>query len=180
MTTAFQLRKAASIVSKGGVILYPTDTIYGLGCDPFNYSAVRRIFNIKRRSGSKTLILAAANMQQLSSCIDVPAGTDLTADTPTTWIVPANHDCPPWLVAEDGSIAVRIARHPVIESLCDIVESPLVSTSANISGQRPVRDSSSIHRNFHGLVDCMLLGNEHSSGKASTIRRFDNNNIVRD
>lgn len=179
MSTPFQVRRAANIISKGGVILYPTDTIYGLGCNPFDYHAVRRIFRIKRRSGSKTLILAAGTMQQLSACIDVPEGTDLSAPTPTTWIVPANDACPTWLVADDGTIAVRIADHPVIRGLCDATTLPLVSTSANISGRRPVNDPASIHRTFHDRVDAILVGDEHSTGSASTIRFLNSDKVIR-
>ena len=179
MTTPFQVRRAANIVSKGGVILYPTDTIYGLGCNPFDHQAVRRIFRIKRRSGSKTLILAAGTMEQLKRCIDVPADTDLSAETPTTWIVPANDDCPAWLVAEDGTIAVRLADHPVIRGICEATSLPLVSTSANISGRRPVNDPVSIHRTFHDTVDAILVGDEHSTGSASTIRFLNSDKVIR-
>lgn len=179
MVPAFRLRHAASTLRAGGVILYPTDTIYGLGCDPFNHQAVSRIYAIKRRSGSKTLILVASERSQLDSCIDVDSNIELQADTPTTWIVPAAYDCPPWLIAEDGTIAVRITRHPVIKALCDTVESPIISTSANISGRRPVRDAASIHASFHGLVDDILVDNSQSTGKPSTIRSLVNDDIIR-
>jgi len=179
MATAFQIRRAAALIRSGGVILYPTDTIYGLGCNPFDPVAVPRIYRLKRRSSRKSLILVAGNMQQLADCIDVEPGTDLTAASPTTWVVPASSRCPPWLLADDGTIAVRVSDHPVISALCDIVESPIVSTSANISGRRPVDNSASIHREFHGLVDAILIDDIHSTGKPSTIKYLDHDHIIR-
>jgi len=182
MATAFQIRHAASVIKRGGIITYPTDTIYGLGCDPFNQRAVESLSRLKHRPAGKSMILLASDSSQLRGIIDesVPADFDWQTQSPTSWIMPAHPDCPYWLSSrDDNSVAVRLTQHRVVTALCEHINSPIVSTSANLSGMPPACDSLSIHRIFRGRVHAMLFSDETTSGKASTIKHFSDQSIVR-
>ena len=143
MTADFNqdIRAAVSVLRKGGVILYPTDTVWGLGCDATNPEAVRKVFAIKRRSDAKALITLVGSLAQLERTVDcipeVAYQLIEYADRPTTII----YDHPsaaariaPELVAEDGTIGVRVTAEAFSSALCTAFRLPLVSTSANISG----------------------------------------------
>lgn len=136
------IRAAVTVLRKGGVILYPTDTVWGLGCDATNPEAVRKIFAIKRRSDAKALITLVGSLAQLERTVDcipeVAYQLIEYADRPTTIIY--DHPSPaariaPELLAEDGTIGVRVTSEEFSSALCTAFRLPLVSTSANISGQ---------------------------------------------
>lgn len=144
MTADFNqdIRAAVSVLRKGGVILYPTDTVWGLGCDATNPEAVRKVFAIKRRSDAKALITLVGSLAQLERTVDCIPEVAFQlieyADRPTTII----YDHPsaaariaPELVAEDGTIGVRVTAEAFSSALCTAFRLPLVSTSANISGE---------------------------------------------
>ncbi len=168
MASDFQLRRACHYLRRGGVIVYPTDTIYGLGCDPRNIAAHRRLFDVKHRPQNKSVILLAATRQQLAPYCDASVITG-DNDKPTSWILPAALTCPPWLQAADGTVAVRITSHPLVAQLCAGIDSALVSTSANISGHRPACDTVRRHRFFHDRVDAILVDDRYSTWQASRI-----------
>jgi len=142
--TPFRRRQAASHIRQGDIIGYPTEAVYGLGCDPLNPIAVSRLLQIKQRPIHKGLILIAADFAQLKPFI-----TSIDDETlkpalqswpgPYTWIIPARQDTPYWLKGKHDSIAVRITAHPVARQLCLAADTALVSTSANRSRQQPAR-----------------------------------------
>lgn len=131
--------EAVKILSGGGVILYPTDTIWGLGCDATDEKAVERIYAIKHRPDAKSLVTLAADMNMVAEYIrEVPSIAsmlDEVSDTPLTIIYPGAEGLAPNVVAEDGSVGIRIPRHEFCRRLLRRFRKPIVSTSANISGE---------------------------------------------
>lgn len=139
---ALCVRDAARILTGGGVIAYPTEAVWGLGCDPRNQAAVLRLLAIKQRPLHKGLILIAADEAQLSPFIDMqalsPAQRQQVRDSwpgPNTWIVPASDAAPGWIRGAHRGIAVRVSAQPEVIALCRAFGGALVSTSANRSGQ---------------------------------------------
>lgn len=145
------LRRAARRLQEGGIVAYPTEGVYGLGCDPFNPEAVERLFDLKRRPQHKGLILLAADFSQIEPFLDLtPAMRDKLLATwpgPVTWIVPVTKEMPEWL-ARDGTVAVRVTAHPHAAALCRAFGGAIVSTSANPSGRPPARNAIHVRRYF--------------------------------
>lgn len=155
------LRRAARLLHSGGVIAYPTEGVFGLGCLPDDPEAVLRLLDIKKRDPSLGLILIAANAAQLDGWIKLPDGGHSlasSAEHPVTWIVPAADGVPEWVRGKHAGIAVRITAHPVAAALCEAAGMPLVSTSANISGHPPARNAWVVRRQFRNLVDLIVPG----------------------
>jgi L-threonylcarbamoyladenylate synthase len=137
--SSLKLQRAVAILRAGGVIAYPTETVWGFGCDPLNERAVARLLNLKGRSVEKGLILIGASAEQFSDYLDElePAmKSKFTASTcrPTTWLVPANSRVPSWIKGDFNSVALRVSTHKLVSDLCLAFGSPIVSTSANKSG----------------------------------------------
>ena len=133
------LEKACEVMRKGGVVLYPTDTIWGLGCDASNEEAVKRIFRIKQRSDSKSMLVLLDNDAKLSYYVEeVPdQAYDLMdlSEKPITIIYDGARHLAPQLIADDGSVGIRITKEEFSRDLCARMRGAIVSTSANISGQ---------------------------------------------
>ena len=133
------LKKACDVLRKGGLILYPTDTIWGIGCDATNEEAVQRVYTLKQRADNKAMLLLLGNEARLESYVqEVPEiawSLIEVADRPLTLIYPGARNLAPNLIAEDGSVGIRITREEFSHRLCEQFRRPVVSTSANISGQ---------------------------------------------
>jgi L-threonylcarbamoyladenylate synthase len=183
MASDFALRYAAHCVRQGGVIAYPTETVYGLGCDPLCAEAVNRINDLKGRDAGKGLILIASHLHQLDTLIDVPDHNDRAAivgeQVPTSWIVPAKASTPRWITGRHDTIAIRITSHPLVMRLCDQLGHALVSTSANPAGKKPALNALQLHRYFNGQVDSMLVSNHNCSGRPSKIRDLKSGRVLR-
>jgi len=157
----WKIRQACRILQAGGVIAYPTEAVYGLGCDPLNADAVHKILAMKKRPVDKGLILVAANLKQLQPYLQ-PLSKEQTERLqqswpgPTTWIVPARHDVPVWIRGRHSSIAVRVSAHPVIQGLCKVFGGPIISTSANRSGIAPARTAMQVRRGLDIPADYIL------------------------
>ncbi|MGM3191245.1 L-threonylcarbamoyladenylate synthase type 1 TsaC [Dickeya dadantii subsp. dieffenbachiae] len=137
------------------VIAYPTEAVFGLGCDPDSEMAVERLLALKQRPREKGLILIAADFQQLESYVDMSALSDIQRQTifaswpgPVTWVLPAKTVTPDWLTGRFTSLAVRVSDHPLVKQLCLAFGKPLVSTSANLSGQPPCRTAREVVEQF--------------------------------
>ena len=175
----------AQAIERGAVFCYPTDTIWGLGCHPLHAESIQRIQTIKRRSHHKGLILLSADLAWLSPYLDASAQKALARAIQTpqpravTWICKASAQCPASVTAGRDSIAVRITRHPAVASLSQRLRSPLISTSANISGRQPVRNSLLAHRHFHDKVDFIIEGFNSADQRPSQIRDIESGALLR-
>ena len=173
---------ATDVLFRGGVIAYPTEGVFGLGCLPDDLPAVNRIIGIKRRDASKGLILVAANAAQLDGWVDLPDGEALPAPDPShpvTWIVPPGPKTSPLLRGDHASIAVRLTTNPVAKALCEAADSPLVSTSANLSGKPTARNRLVLRRQFARVVDYIVPGDCGPARGPSEIRDFASGRILR-
>jgi L-threonylcarbamoyladenylate synthase len=135
---------AVRVLHRGGVIAYPTEAVWGLGCDPFDEAAVTRLLAVKQRPVDKGLILVAGELAQLDDLLDWEAlPTDRSEAVfaswpgPHTWIVPASGRVPHWITGAHDGVAVRVSAHPLVVALCTAFGGPLVSTSANPAGALP-------------------------------------------
>jgi len=176
-----EVNKALKVVQDGGIILYPTDTIWGIGCDATNTEAVKKIFALKQREESKSMIILLDTDAKLPSYIqDIPdVAYDLIeyAENPLTLVMPGAKNISPALIAEDGSVGIRIANHPFCQQLIQRLRKPLVSTSANISGQPSPQYFAQVSDDIINGVDYVVDIDQHSTEirKPSTIMRIEPN-----
>jgi L-threonylcarbamoyladenylate synthase len=157
------LRRAARIVRRGGVIAYPTEAVFGLGCLPCDRAAVTRVLAIKRRSWRKGLILIGADLAQLERYVVLPPEPGrsevlATWPGPHTWVLDARADAPRWITGGRSSVAVRVTAHPLARALCLAVGEALVSTSANVSRRPPHRRLLRLRRDLGRQIDYVLAG----------------------
>lgn len=154
------IKKACQVMSEGGVILYPTDTIWGLGCDATNAEAVKRIYEIKQRADSKAMLVLVDSQVKVDFYVkDVPSvAWDLldVADKPLTIIYDGARNLAPNLIAEDGSVGIRITNEEFSKQLCFRFRKAIVSTSANISGQPSPANFTEISEEIKSLVDYIV------------------------
>lgn len=175
MTREEDIRRAVDTMRQGGVILYPTDTVWGIGCDATNAEAVAKVYNIKQRDDSKAMICLVDSDGRLQRYVkNVPAvAWDLfdCAIKPTTIILDGAVNLAPNLIGEDGSIALRITQEPFSKELCYRFQKPVVSTSANISGQPPASNYCDISPEIINAVDyvCRSRRQEHKPHTPSSI-----------
>lgn len=166
---------AARAVRHRGVIAYPTEAVFGLGCAPCYPGAVQRILALKRRSPAKGLIVVGSELSQLLGLIDLDAlGSDkerVLASWPgaVTWVIPARPGVPDWLTGTHPGLAVRLSAHPQVRALCDRVGA-LVSTSANPEGAPPARDARRVRAYFGDALDYILPGNVGGRRSPTEIR----------
>lgn len=178
MNVQDDIKKAVEVLKKGGVILYPTDTVWGIGCDATNAEAVERVYKIKKRDDSKALICLVDSDARLQRYVrNVPnVAWDVLelATKPTTVIFDEAVNLAPNLVADDGSIAIRITHEPFSKELCYRFQKALVSTSANISGEPAAANYCDISEEILGAVDyvCYSRRNEHKPHTPSSILKI--------
>ena len=169
------LQKAVRVLHRGGLIAYPTEAVYGLGCLPWERRAVERLLDAKRRSWRKGLSLIAASLEQLEPLVEFPAGA-LAAEVrrswpgPVTWVLNAKPGIPFWLTGGRDTLAVRVTGHTLSRRLCESAASPLISTSANRSGRPPLRRALHVRREFGTSVDYVLKGELGGEAKPTMIR----------
>jgi L-threonylcarbamoyladenylate synthase len=177
------LNRLAQALSAGAVIAYPTDTIWGFGCDPANGAAVARLLRIKQRPVHKGLILLASDMQYCDPFVELePGQRDIMLqprERPTTWLVRASAHCPWWIRGSHPTVAIRITDHPLISFLCERLQSPLVSTSANRAGRSNARNTLQLQRQFAGELDCIVSGFASGGGQPSEIISLDSGTTIR-
>lgn len=174
--------RAAETLRRGGVIAYPTEGVFGLGCLPDDLAAVRRLLHIKQRDPSKGLILIAANAAQFEDWIDLPDCVSLPdplPDNPITWIAPAGRKVDPLIRGDHDSVAIRITTHRVARLICEAADSPIVSTSANLSGRPVARNQANLRRQFGSLVDYVVPGPCGPADSPSEIRDLMDGKVFR-
>lgn len=178
------IQEAVRVMRQGGVILYPTDTVWGIGCDATNEAAVQRIYEIKKRSDSKAMICLIDSDSRVSRYVrnvpDVAWDVMNLCNKPTTVILDGAHGLASNLIAEDGSIALRITQEEFSHDLCFRMQKPVVSTSANISGVPAAQNFRDIAPEIINAVDyvCSSRRNEHEPHVPSSIIKLGVNGEV--
>ncbi|MGB9098075.1 L-threonylcarbamoyladenylate synthase type 1 TsaC [Erwinia sp.] len=170
---------------QNAVIAYPTEAVFGLGCDPDSEPAVMALLALKKRAVEKGLILIAADYAQLQHYIDELSLTDAQKERmlaswpgPVTWVIPSRPSTPRWLTGRFDSLAVRVSDHPDVQRLCLGFGKPLVSTSANLTGLEPCRSASEVHQQF-GADFPVLAGNTGGRMNPSQIRDVLTGELIR-
>lgn len=161
MPRRLNLDEAVALLKAGGVIAYPTEAVYGLGCRADDESAVRRILALKGRAPDKGLIVLVDRLERLDGWLErlspaLRARLEASWPGPVTWLIPATRECPAWLTGGGGRLAVRISAHPVCEPLAAGLGGPLVSTSANPEGCEPARTAAAVEEYFREGLDGIL------------------------
>jgi L-threonylcarbamoyladenylate synthase len=165
----------AALVGRGGVIAYPTEAVFGLGCRPADAAACERILDLKGREAGKGLIVITDDLARIAHWLEpIPERLQARAEAswpgPHTWLWPARGSCPPWLRGAHTRLAVRVTAHPGVRALCAAAGSALVSTSANRAGEPPCRDAACVRSHFGGRVDGILDLACEGADAPSTIR----------
>ncbi|WP_312750401.1 L-threonylcarbamoyladenylate synthase [Epilithonimonas hominis] len=175
--------QALEILQSGGTILYPTDTIWGIGCDATNPEAIKKIFDIKKREPNKSLIILVESEKRLQDLVDVPEMAwqiiDLS-EKPVTIVYENPKNLPKELLAEDGSVGIRIVKNDYCKKLISKLNKPLVSTSANLSGQKSPMKFSDISEEIKNSVDYIVEDNQDKVSEfsgSSVIKVWNNNQI---
>ncbi len=179
------LEIAAEVIKKGGIVAYPTEGVYGLGCDPFNKVAVDKILALKQRTVAKGLIIIAANWRQVQSLTQPISPSRLkqvlqtSKEEAITWIFPASDKVPNWITGNFTSIALRITQHPVAKTLCELV-GPLVSTSANVTMETSAKTAAEVTTIFGTKVDLVINAPVGNLAKPTPILNAIDGEILRD
>lgn len=180
-----EIKKACEVLQKGGVILYPTDTVWGIGCDATNEEAVRRIYEIKKRADSKAMLVLVDSPVKVDFYVkDVPVvAWDLIemATRPLTIIYDGARNLAPNLIAEDGSVGIRVTNEEFSRQLCFRFRKAIVSTSANISGEPAAAVFSEISEEILNAVDYVVDYRREETGhpKPSSIIRLGAGGVVK-
>ena len=177
MARTVDIEQAAALLHGGGLLAYPTEAVWGLGCDPDNEAAVLRLLQLKQRPVDKGLILVAAHLDPLRRWLDLPAlppgrlAVVLASwPGPHTWVMPAATGAPPWITGGRDSIAVRISAHPVVAALCEQFGGALVSTSANNETMPSPRTRTELDLRIVEGVDALAPGETGGLLHATPIR----------
>lgn len=172
---------AADVLLSGGVIAYPTEGVFGLGCMPDDEDAVLSVLTLKQRDPARGLILIASNREQLAPWIDIDADRipDPDPGRPTTWIVPAKPHVSPLVRGRHNGIAVRLTTNPTAAAICDAAGSAIVSTSANLAGQPVARNRYVLRRRFGACVDYIVPGDCGPASGPSEIRDLATGTVLR-
>jgi len=178
------IEKTVNILKSGGVILYPTDTIWGIGCDATNIDAVKKIYNIKERKLDKSIILLVENEAHLRKFVDI---SDLALnmininEKPMTFIYDSPRGLPKDILAEDKSIGIRIVKHDFCKKVISELGKPITSTSANLHGEKSPMKFSDIHPKILKSVDYVVEGfnDEISKYGESSIIKIEQNNVIK-
>ncbi|HET8705035.1 MAG TPA: Sua5/YciO/YrdC/YwlC family protein [Pseudomonadales bacterium] len=155
--------RAQQVFNAGGLIAYPTEAVYGVGCDPFNPDAVMHLLALKQRDWRKGLIVLVDSFNALSRLIEPLGGAqwERLHDSwpgPITYLIPANTSVPHWVRGTSDKIAVRYSAHPIAQALCHAVGGVLISTSLNIAGEPPVRSALHAQKQWGNAVDLIIPG----------------------
>jgi len=183
MPSRFQIKAAARVIKNQGVISYPTESVFGLGCLPLSESAVKRLLQLKHRSVEKGLILIASTLEQLERFTllsDADRKIINTQNTPTTWLVNKSELTPEWISGAHKKVAVRVSTHPVVKALCNEVGNAIVSTSANISTTKAATSALQVRRYFPVELDYYLTGKTGNIISATPIVDLETMLTIRD
>ncbi len=175
--------KAVDLLKAGEVVAYPTEAVFGLGCDPFDRNAVEKLFHVKQRPMEKGVILVAASVDQIQPYVQL-SGTPWEASVlgtwpgPVTWVLPLKKAMPDWITGGRDTVAIRVSDHPVVQQLCNAFGQPIVSTSANLTTQPPARSCKEVVEAFGDSLFC-LKGELGGLDKPTQIRDARSGQILR-
>jgi L-threonylcarbamoyladenylate synthase len=180
----WKIKRAADVIVSGGIVAYPTEAVYGLGCDPFNAETVLRLLQLKGRALEKGLIVVAAEIEQLEPLVRFPSDAvrrkiAATWPGPVTWVLPASQGVPVYLTGAHHTLAVRVSAHPTVQALCREIDQPLVSTSANRESLPPARSALAVRRIFGQNVDFVVHGAIDRRANPTEIRDAQSGQILR-
>lgn len=180
----WRLIRLKSVLAEQGVVAYPTEGVWGLGCLPESEKAVHKLLKLKQRPVNKGLVLVAACIQQFSAYLEALDESSMSVlrqhwPGPVTFLVPHNGTAPPWIVGAHKTVALRVSAHPLVREICLAVNSPLVSTSANPANHPPARDVLQVRRYFGSELDAICPGNLGNAEGPSEIRDLHTSEIVR-
>ena len=182
-----QIDQAVAVLQQGGVIAYPTEAVYGLGCDPENLSAIKKILELKQRKKEKGLILVAASFEQFKDYIQ-PLEKDIEEKlllswkdqmSALTWLVPAKKETSEYLKGQFDSLAIRVSHHPVVKKICEQFGGAIISTSANISTQEAARTAEQVKHIFADKINFIVEGETDVNAQPSEIRDALTDQIIR-
>lgn len=179
-----QIQRAVKALKTGGIIAYPTEAVFGLGCDPRNEVALKHLLQLKGRDVEKGLILIAASYEQLKpylSTLDKETEEELLASWPgpVTWLVPANKTVSTTLRGKHTTLAVRVTDHPLVQQLCNAFGGAIVSTSANTAGMQPARTIEEVKHYFKDDLDIIVKGETGGLTKPTEIRDAMSKRVIR-
>ncbi len=173
------------MIVQGGVVAYPTETVWGLGCDPYSEQAVHQILELKSRPVEKGLILISGSAEHFDSLLS-PLDSELRerflqpTDVPTTWLVPDIRDqIPRWVKGQHNSVALRVSQHSVVQGICSRLGHAIVSTSANPAGLVPAKTLLDLRRYFNARLDAVIPGSLGGFNKPSMIKDLESGQIIR-
>ncbi|MBB3332438.1 L-threonylcarbamoyladenylate synthase [Halomonas campaniensis] len=184
MSQASQIAHAVAALRRGGVIAYPTEAVWGLGCDPDNDEALARLLRLKQRDPAKGVILVATSIEQFSPWLE---GLPLELHAPLAASWPGPHT---WLVPDNGrshglvrgcheKVALRVSAHPLVAALCEAFGGPIVSTSANIASEPPAMSAAEVREVFGDGLDAIVDGELGGLERPSTIRDLVSGRVLR-
>lgn len=186
MSTMLSIAGATAVLRRGGVVAYPTEAVWGLGCDPFDEVAVSRLLALKQRAVDKGLILIAASLSQLGGLVDWQALPDARREAVLatwpgahTWIVPATANVPRWITGTHADVAVRVTAHTAVVALCEAFGGPLVSTSANPAGAPPPRTLAAFDNALRAALDGIVEGHLGDLQAPTPIRDARSGDVLR-
>lgn len=183
LPSPFKIRMACRELNQGGIIAYPTEAVYGLGCNPLNLSAVQRILQIKQRPADKGLIIVGSRLSHLqpytSVVLEDNQSLQQTWPGPVTWILPARSTVPYLIRGRHAGIAMRLSNHPVTAAICESFGAAIISTSANLAKHPALRSASAVHAWFGNQVDMILHGDTDRTAQPSEIRDYLTGKILR-
>lgn len=177
-------KRCVNCLKQGGVVAYPTESVYGLGCDPFDEAAVKKLLALKQRSVDKGLIIIGATVDDVKSLIGHISNEKMqkvlaTWPGPINWLFPKSHTVPAWLHGQHDTIALRVVAHPQAKQLCEAFSGPLVSTSANLSGQPPAKNNIEVYEQFGEAIDYILPGRVGGQDNPCEIRDAISGTVIR-
>ncbi|WP_422411734.1 MULTISPECIES: L-threonylcarbamoyladenylate synthase [unclassified Endozoicomonas] len=179
------MSKVQAVIEQGGVIAYPTEAVWGLGCDPWNREAVYKVLAIKHRPVEKGLILVASSQQQIAPLLSNLTEAQLETLSaswpgPYTWLLPDTERwAPDWVRGKFDTVAVRVSAHPVVKKLCEQAGQPLVSTSANRAGESPLMTEQQVQEQMGNLVSLIVSGETGPQTEPSEIRDLQTGQLIR-
>ncbi len=183
--TVCAAEEAASLLGQGKLIAYPTEAVWGIGCDPFNEAAVLRVLRLKQRAVEKGLLLLAAGMDQIEDLLAPLALEQIAVLRESwpghiTWLIPDPHKrYPDWVKGKHPSVAIRVSDHPVAAAVSRSFGKPMVSTSANLAGEPEIRSRQDLRRQFGDGIDHVVEGELGGRDAPSEIRDLSSGRRIR-